>query len=224
MRSRPFVLLALGAFLAAPSTAQTTLASSFFDSDNEGWGLIDDATTSFATWLPGVGNPAGSIQGVDTVSGGVWYFDAPLPYLGFKRQAYGQTLTWDQRARRTNGNTQSAFVDADVVLKGAGLELYALASPNGLPGAVNWTGYSVLLDATYNWRVGSLVGAPATEPQIKATLTALNSLWIRGEFYNGDDEGEIDNVVLRGAATSAPEPASLALAALGALALRRRRR
>jgi hypothetical protein len=42
---------------------------------------------------------------------------------------------------------------------------------------------------------------------MQATLAALTSLNIRGEFQNGDDHGDLDSVVLSSPAAAVPEPA-----------------
>jgi hypothetical protein len=55
------------------------------------------------------------------------------------------------------------------------------------------------------WRVESLDGQPATEQQMKSVLSSLTSLLIRGEYRDGNETGDIDNIILNGNPTAVDE-------------------
>ena len=55
----------------------------------------------------------------------------------------------------------------------------------------------------------------ATEEQMRTVLGSLDTLYIPGEWAGGADTSGLDNVVM----TSAPEPSTLVLLAVGAISL-----
>lgn len=195
-----FKPLAVGLVAAAlGSSAQAAVSS--FDSGNEGWLLAGDATTAVPSWLGAGGNPGGYVHGVDTVTGGVWFWQAPAAFLGNASSSYGQTLSFDLRMRGSG----TLFADRDVVLSGGGLTIaYDFAT---LPQDVAWTHYSVSLSDSAAWKLDTLGGATASAAQIQTVLASLTSLRIRGEFITGADNGDLDNVVMG----VVPEPGTWAL-------------
>ena len=76
------------------------------------------------------------------------------------------------------------------------------ASPT--PSANVWNEYSIQLDESAGWRVATEVSEEtfakfaslpaATRAQLQAVLGELTQLLIRGEFQNGPDTGNLDNV------------------------------
>ena len=87
--------------------------------------------------------------------------------------------------------------------------------------AAPWSSDGQIAPLGVAWMIG---GAAATDAQILAVLSDLDSLWIRGEYQNGSDYGRLDNVVM--GLNAVPLPASallLAGAFAGMGALRRRR-
>ena len=200
-------LIAVALFAGASAAwADTT---STFDVDADGWMISGDSTASVPTFVSD-----GYIHGTDQTTGGVWYWLAPTKFNG-DISAY-QTLSFDLRMRGSG----SLFEDSDVILNGAGLSLhYDFAT---VPVDASWTSYSVALNDTAGWRVGSLSGAFATQAQILSVLGNTSSLRIRGEFITGSDNGDLDNVIL--AAVPEPETYAMMLAGLGLLGAVARRR
>ena len=182
-----------------------------FSTGTDGWLLSGDTTTALPTHVPLGGNPGGYINGTDLTVGGVWYWDAPVKFLGNVSAAYGQPLTFDLRMRGSG----PIFADSDVILAGAGLSLHFDTSP--VPQNLLWTSYSVLLSESSGWKVGSLAGPTPTPAEFQSVLFDLDRLRIRGEFITGSDNGDLDNVTLNGNFASVPVPASLAIWGLGVL-------
>src|SRR5262249_7870792 len=90
--------LALLGMLPTRSMADI-IAASRFSVNDEGWRLSGDVTSAVPTYLAAGGNPGGFIRGFDQTVGGVWFWDAPGPFLGNVAAAYGFPLTYDLRMR-----------------------------------------------------------------------------------------------------------------------------
>lgn len=157
-----------------------------FSTGLEGWTVTNGTEIYDAL----VGNPDGSLRGVEGGSG-VWYFDAPASFLGDMSAFYGGSLTFDLR----QDGDSSQFDDEDVILTGGGLTLALDFGPN--PG-MDWTSYSVSMALGGGWKIDSVSGRVATEEEIRTVLGSLDSLQIRGEFVNGstNDASNIDNIAL----------------------------
>jgi hypothetical protein len=197
--------------LSASSAVFAAGAASTFDTGTDGWLLAGDATTAIPAWIATGGNPGGFVNGIDTVTGGVWYWQAPAAFLGDASSSYGQTLSFDLRMRGSG----TLFDASDVVLTGGGLSLHLDLAV--LPADSAWTRYSVTLSEAAPWKVGALDGPAVTPAQLHAVLGSLAGLRIRGEFITGADNGDLDNVVL----AAVPEPESWTLWLLGLALLRR---
>lgn len=167
---------------------------STFNAGAEGWTVT--GTEVGVTWQASGGNPGGWLSSSDDASGETWYWVAPVSFLGNVSCAYGNLLTFDLKQNRTD----SQFVDADVILEGAGLTI--VIHTYYTPGT-SWTGYSVLLRRDAGWHKDDLNGQYATEAELRAVLGNLTSLKIRGEYREGDDTGGLDNVVLGNAGATA---------------------
>ena len=163
-------------------------ATDGFDASVDGWTITGDAqASSVAPDYVGVGgNPDGMISAVDDVAGGVWYFTAPEKYLGDNSALYGMLLSFDLQVTPIT----TPFSSPDVELIGGGITLAFDCSFD--PGQT-WTSYEVPLSEA-GWKVGSLSGADATEAELRSVLAATTSLRIRGEFNEGSDTGQLDNV------------------------------
>jgi hypothetical protein len=210
------LLLVISSMIVPSASVAGSFATSTFEFGDDGWLLAGDSTTGVPAFVPAGGNPGGFIRGVDSVVGGVWFFSAPSKFLGDDSATYGQNLSFDLRMRGSG----PLFDDSDVILSGAGLNL--VYDTTAVPQDPIWTSYSIPLVDTAGWKVGSLVGPAPTQAQFLAVLSALTSLWIRGEFITGSDSGDLDNVTLG----AVPEPNTLVLAgvvlsAFGAGALRK---
>ena len=196
------------------STSYAATISSTFDTDDEGWIIQGDATSSLPAYQATGGNPGGHIEADDRITGGVWYFSAPDKFLGDISSAYNQTLDFD--LKQTGSGSQ--FNAKDVILNGAGLELSIDAGPNPLP-VGDWVSYSVLFNESAGWLNG---GIAATQSELQTVLGSLTQLRIRGEFIAGADTGRLDNVVVN----TVPVPAAVWLfgsGLIGLLSVSRRR-
>lgn len=160
---------------------------SFFTTGDEGWTIAGDGQGP--NYFPNGGNPDGYISATDNQSGIIWYFQAPDKFLGNISCAYGGTLSFDLR----QSSTTNQMDRNDIVLEGAGLTLVFDTPFN--PGT-DWTSYSVQLVETAGWKKDNLNGDPPTQAEMIAVLAALEKLWICGEYRNGPDTGDLDNVVL----------------------------
>jgi hypothetical protein len=109
-------------------------ASSYFDTNAEGWSAIGDFAVP-VTWIASGGNPGGNIDLVDGVSGGVMYFVAPAKFLGNQSSAFGQPLSFDLKQHISG--SPNPFDDTDVLLAGGGLTLALNTESN--PAFDAWT-------------------------------------------------------------------------------------
>jgi len=162
------------------------LISSTFDTNAEGWLVSGDSTSGTPTYIASGGNSGGYIEADDTVSGGVWYFDAPDKFLGNMAGTYNQALQYD--LKQTGSGSQ--FNTSDIILNGAGIELKYFGNSNPLP-LGNWVSYSVILGESAGWQNGNVTASLA---DIIAVLGSLDRLRIRGEFISGSDTGRLDTV------------------------------
>jgi|GEM_PF-2755189 len=166
----------------------------FEDGQDSGWQLFGDATTSEAQVVSTGGNPGAYLEGVDTATGGIWYFDAPESFLGDQSAFAGGSLAYD-----LTQSPAGSLVRDDIVLVGGGTTLtYRYDSSADFPALTPaWSEYEIPLDTSAGWRIGTSGSygsrTPATSTQIAAVLGDLTALRIRGEFVNGNDTGGLDN-------------------------------
>jgi hypothetical protein len=186
------LLLVVG--VAGVALAQdATTTESTFDTDDDGWTVQGDAETIEANYNASGGNPGGYIFAEDTVTGGTYYWNAPAKYLGNRSSSYEGTLSFDLRQSATS----SQFDDDDIVLTSEERSLtYDFGNESTHPGT-SWTSYSIDLRASAGWVNES--GGNATESEMRAVLSNLTELLIRGEYRSGSDTGSLDNVVMTGA-------------------------
>jgi len=171
--------------LVAPTT--NTVASTF-DTDDDGWVVAGDAQRAKPIHTKDGGNPGGHVLAHDNAVGGVWYWVAPAKFLGNRSASYGKTLSFDL----TQSRTDFQFEDSDVILEG---ETTTLVFKLPKHPATTWTSYKIPLTASTGWKVKA-TGKEANEDEMKAVLKSLKRLWIRGEYRDGDDTGQLDNVVM----------------------------
>jgi len=167
---------------------QLTLAESTFESGNDGWGLLGDVTN--LTFQATNGNPDGWLMGQDRHTGGMWYWVAPVLYLGNLSDAYGGWLQFDLWQSATTLHTTNW---ADVELIGGGLTLCFNTATN--PGLA-WTSYKVPLHEAWGWTKDTIDGPTATKAELLQVLSNVTMLKIRGEFSSEADFGGIDNVAV----------------------------
>ncbi len=199
---------------SAAAAPVTTLVSSIFDATAEGWTAVGDVA-AFGHQVAG-GNPGGHIEVTDLAQGPYIYFVAPSAYLGDLSAAFGGDLSFDLLI--SGGGSYAT--NEDVLLTGGGT---TIVRDIANPAKDVWTGYSMALDDTGGWKVGSSAGAAATNTQIKAVPSNVTDLRIRAEYISGADTGGLDNVEVTGT-VPVPAGAVLMLSGLALVAGARRLR
>lgn len=211
------------AFLAVAATSSFAAVISTFDTDTDGWTMINlpdggpytGAGTPVAglTWIATGGSPDGHISRTDGEGGGM-FFRAPAKFHGDQSVMLGGTVSFDIKSTH-DGRT----VDSNVVLKGAGLTLVGKFD-NPVANA-GWFSRSVVLDAA-NFRHNTQSGAVVSEAQLTSVLANVTDLLIGGETHTGVgvETTALDNVQLE----AVPEPATMLLLGSGVAAFMARRR
>lgn len=168
--------------------APAAAVRSSFDSDDEGWRLVNNQI-AVPTWEATGGRPGGRIVAQDQ-SGETAYWAAPAKFLGNVSNAFGAWLTFDL----THSDTGCAnAADAIVRLRGAGREL--IVDKPYLP-TTGWTSYRVALDSTTAWR-DATSRELVSDLVIRSVLENLSELLIRAEFRGcGNEFFALDNVTL----------------------------
>ena len=189
------VIVLVGVSFEANVT-ETIIASSTFDSGDEGWTVydIDDDYWNGTTYIPDYisdgGNPGGYISEVDP-STNSFYFSAPAQFLGDVEIAYQGCLSFDRRTTSEG----DPIIDGpnDVLLIGAGLVI-RFGTP---PPEETWSTQTVVLAVEAGWVKGN--GNPLTEADMRSVLASLDYLLICGDHTMGaPDTGRLDNVILVG--------------------------
>ena len=172
------------------NTINAQQISSNFNTDDEGWVVIGDATSALPFYFAEGGKTGGYVSADDTAAGGVWFWSAPAKFLGDQNTSLGKTLSFDLK----QNSLSSQFDDNDIIISSPEITI-VLDLPNNPD--IEWTSYSVTLDATFPWKIDNITnGALATSEQILAVLSNITSLKIRGEYVSGADTGGLDNVIL----------------------------
>lgn len=174
---------------------EVIIASSTFDSDDEGWIIYDIATTAWETnptytpdYISSGGNPGGYIS-EDDPSTNSFFFSAPATFLGDMEFAYQGTLSFDWCATGWEGGP---ILDSsrDVVLIGADLAI-RFDTP---PPTETWSTQTVVLGVEAGWVKWN--GGTLTEAEMRSVLASLDYLLIRGDHItSGPDTGRLDNVI-----------------------------
>ena len=219
MRRRGRVAV-LGAILILINVSNAVpIAVSTFDTGDEGWLVVSTLGHSGSPdWSATGGNPGGYIYDTD-MDGGWWGFLAPSKFLGDASDAFGNTLTFDFSGSIIQHET-AAVVFADTA--GMGIITYV-----DLPDYAGQIAHrEVVLNNSQTWYVYDFINdiqyGVANNGQILAALSDLGYLLLGAEFADGyGAAGELvayDNVILN------PEPTTIALFALGAIFIRKRRK
>jgi hypothetical protein len=182
--------LAPAAYLVIAQTqAGPVLVKHDFTESAEGWQVAGDAGTGDPIFSASGGHPGGSIAGTDEALGETWYFRAPASVLRQLPSAVNGTISF---SLKQSGEQVSRLEDDVVIVGAAGRLSYRFTTAPG----TEWTDCFVRLSEddgwTFNWN------KRATQAQIESVLAAPTGLDIRGEYVTGDDEGSLDNFVLRG--------------------------
>lgn len=153
-----------------------TALESTFDTDMEGWRPYDDVTL---TWVPTNGNPGGYLHGLDWADGRSYRFKTPVSWAG-DWSAF-KLLSFDL----VKIPTAASSTEREVVwIRGGSGE--TLAYVDSGPGA-DWTNYEIYL-VPENFDVDQ-----ATFDRVMGHVTEM---LILGEYFNGDEQEGLDNVVL----------------------------
>lgn len=201
---------------AAPAAAQAVITSTF-DGGSEGWAVTGDFFPLIHS--PAGGNPGGFIGYEDMAFGDSTEFLAPASFRGNIAAYYGGTLSYDLRVLLASADF---YEWTDVRIKGAvgTLTLENVITAGSAPW-FTWHSYSWELLPSAGWKYQANSGGlkvPATQALMLSVLGTVTEFGIRGEFNNGDETDQIDNVVLAPATPSIPEPGTWAgLAGLGSL-------
>jgi hypothetical protein len=202
------ILVCVPSILGLPfDVTGTPLAISTFDTNDEGWSVTGDVHGF--QWQSGIGNPPGSVLGIDDVLGDTWGFLAPSKFLGNQGAAYGNTLSYDIKI---TASETSPWLSPDISLTGGGLTINLYEQS---PVVNVWTSYEVLLTELAGWKKSD--DTIPTAAEMEQVLGNLTRLYIRAEYKSGADQANLDNVVLT------PQPATMCLFGLGALSLLRRK-
>ena len=167
------------------------LVSHDFTQSAQGWQVARDTGTLDAMFTGNGGHPGGCITGTDEEIGETWYFRAPESVLKQLPAAGDGTISFSLK----QSASQAGIIGDDVVISSAAGRLsYRFPTAPG----TTWTDFSVrLLESegwTWNWN------RRATQAQINSVLAAPTGLDIRGEYVTGQDDGSLDNFVLKGLA------------------------
>ena len=189
----------LAVSLVATFSAHGQLVQSTFDSNRDGWLVVDRSSgtlrqvggTRTPSFIATGGNPGGFIQASDLTGTSDWYWHAPAKFLGNKSNVYGGRLEIDLKSDLHDTPGSNPF---PVILVGGGVTNFA-SRWMPITNANVWTHRSIVLVAGSNW-TNAATGRPATEAQMIAALAALEVLDIRGEYATGGDTGGLDNVML----------------------------
>ena len=177
-----------------------------FISSAEGWLTWGDSATEEPTFHASGGNPDGYISMIDNVDGGAWYWLALSNYLGDKSHFFGKHLRYDLK----QSETSNQFATGDVWLDstdGTRLVYFDQANFDNSEPRTSWTSYLIKLDDTAGWKISPgfsndtdpflsewSEATSASNADIRAVLTSLSGLYIRGEFKVYADTGSLDNV------------------------------
>lgn len=204
-------VLLISTLVASPPARASTVVSSTFDTDDDGWFVqsINGLTGEFLDTFTMVhstagGNPDGFIEKIDPEVH-TWFFSAPPKFLGDISWAYDGHLNFDRIELSPIGELFSLTV---VGLVSAGMPI---VYETEFPGTV-WTHESVPMNET-GW-VHFPQDTPVTQEEFMAVLSSLDALVIQGDTrFLHDDGAALDNVVL----SNMPEPSGMVLAGVAAV-------
>lgn len=212
----------LAATLCAHANAAPPVQSTF-DTTSEGWDIVSVpnppsgvaptiAATYSVTYSPTGGNPGGYINELDP-DGDDYYFRAPLKFLNNQSAALGGTLKFDLADLYPAGNNSPTLntSESPLILVGSTESIYYADNSNITQ---SFQTYTFTLSAGHGGLVNSQNGAAATNADFAAVLSNLQGIYILGDYWNGGDTGELDNVFLN----PAPEPTTTAMIGLCAAA------
>lgn len=231
MRRKMKILLAAALALSAAHTQAAVIASSTFDTDDDGWTVgeyLSSSGSNAPQHLAAGGNPGGFIRTDDSL--GWTAFLAPGKFLGNWLALGATSFSWDIRITGADATPYSAIVISNGVTS---IE-YMLGNP-----AVNaWNSFSVPLSSATGWTYASGYGngGAVSNADFLAVLGNVTRIALNADWLSGGDTSDLDNIFLRDARTDGgggggsgggevPEPSTYALVGggLAAAAMLRRR-
>ncbi|HQL79927.1 MAG TPA: laminin B domain-containing protein [Verrucomicrobiota bacterium] len=197
MNRNTFLTLTVITLCTAVAASHGQLARSTFETNSEGWMVVDRVFNSLEItntrapiYTNSGGNPDGCIYTGD--GDGDFYFRAPAKFLGNQSAAYGCILRFDLISDTADVPANLLY---SVILTGGGVTNFASFLP--VLQADKWALFPIPIQAGAPW-TNAATGVTATETDIRTCLAALESLDIAGEFGTGPDTGGLDNVYLFG--------------------------
>ncbi|XP_027039863.1 laminin subunit beta-1-like [Pocillopora damicornis] len=164
------------------STLDTPLSVFNDNVDLDGWSTIESAgkqVNPVLDWDITINIEKGSIR-VDTQGSDDIYFVAPDKYLGDKRSAYTNALSF--HLQQDNASSPATSSNGDVILEGKWFDEPLVSSLDAAPpGGDNFRKYEVKL-VENNWRVGNTSGRQPSSYEIIVVLSHLTSLRIRAKW------------------------------------------
>jgi hypothetical protein len=172
--------------LEAKQTSPSTTNDTFTDGIDD-WRVTGNGADSIPQHGLVNGNPTGHLSVIDH-SGDIWYFVAPKRIVNQLRGSYGREFSFDIN------DTGDGLVmyGQDVILVSGNRMLFL----NFFNRPVNeWFTFKVNLDDSMFWQKD--YNQLATKEEIQDVVAKLDGLWIRGDYIAQDDEGMLDNFVIK---------------------------
>lgn len=182
-------------------------ATDAFEESIAGWRVAGDAQggSAFPNHDTDVGRPAPCLKAVDDTVGGIWYWVAPLKYVGDRSDYFGGTLSFALRQSRFT--SQFDAVDVALLSEADGALVYDFGPTETHP-SEDWSEYEIPLAPDDTWRYAPEAGSidavksqsaydgadPADEASFRTVLSDVTDLFIRGEYVGGSDTGWLDTV------------------------------
>jgi hypothetical protein len=189
------------------SKGERILIQSRFDLSSEGW--MTTAGGNGVSYARQDGHPGGCIETRQSPANtDCFYFSASPRYSGNLEAAFGGRLHFD--VFTTFATPPKYSIGQGVFMKEPPIAILG-SHKNRIAvdlsfsfNADQWIAFSIPLDATGKWYripLGELVPedphydrTPVDDKVIREVLTNLTDMWIRAEYWHGDDIGRLDNV------------------------------
>lgn len=185
-------LFTFACLIIAVATSQAQIQSTF-DGGLDGWTFLNAATSLTPSHSNANGNPGGfaSITYSSNTNTTVQNWIAPSKFHGSHVvRSLGMQFKFD--LQQSQAGTASGF---EVVIRNGGTYMYQSGVTPKPAVAPEWTSYSYTLDETGGWLYPG--GVVATRGQVKAVLSNVTSIEIRGTYAtNAAYTSGLDNVVL----------------------------
>src|SRR5690606_34159268 len=170
-------LFTFACLIIAVATSQAQIQSTF-DGGLDGWTFLNAATSLTPSHSNANGNPGGfaSITYSSNTNTTVQNWIAPSKFHGSHVvRSLGMQFKFD--LQQSQAGTASGF---EVVIRNGGTYMYQSGVTPKPAVAPEWTSYSYTLDETGGWLYPG--GVVATRGQVKAVLSNVTSIEIRGTY------------------------------------------